>query len=294
MDPERQNRLTLEAAVDDAGVPSYSHDIHGHGTQVAILAAGCKTGVARKANLYLIKILALIMKEGRVEEVLTGPAAQLQGLRRVVSVVEGSVDGVSVPRGKAVLVMCSGNWREEDMRSQFGARWETNKAQLRSTLNRLDQLGVTIVMAAGNDGATPRYIDQQFPQGMATADSPMILVGSTNSQGQLSAFTTPGRGNTPVSLYAQGEAVSTYDFLQTGPKLKSGTSYSTPIVVCTPNLKCLEFVMLTCSGRPCCLHPRPGFQPVSVQPHASCRGGFGGDVHEEVSDEDRIPTGRFQ
>lgn len=278
-------------------MPSNSHEIHGHGTQVAILAAGCKTGVARKANLYLIKMMEVIMKSGRVEEILTGPNAQLQGLRKVISVVGRS----EIPRGKAVLVMCAGNWREEDMRSQFGPRWETTKAQMKTALIQLDHLGVTIVMSAGNDGVSanpqqdpgflPRYIDQQFPQNLATADSSMLLVGSTNSQGQLSVFSTPGRGNTPVSLYAQGEGVNTYDLQLSNRKLKSGTSYSAPIVVCAPGLKSPEFLMLTCPGWPGCLRPRPGVKPVSLQPHASeCRG-FGGNVHEEVPDQNRVPAG---
>lgn len=232
------------------------------------------------------------MKAGRVEEVLAGPDAQLQGLLHVVSVVEGSVADVSIPRGRAILLMCAGNWREDDMRSQSGARWETTKAQIKTALDRLDQLGVTVVMAAGNDGGIPRYIDQQFPQGLATVDSPMLLVGATNSKGQLSAFTTPGRGNTPVSLYAQGEAVSTYDFYQAERKLKSGTSFAAPLVVCplTPNYRA-NSVMLTCSGWRGRLHSRPAYQPVSVQPDASCRRRLGGNVHEEISNQDRIPAG---
>lgn len=237
--------------MDDVGVPSGSHVIHGHGTQVAILAAGCKTGVARKANLYLIKMMEVVMKSGRVEEILTGPDAQLQGMRKVISVVGRS----EVPRGKAVLVMCSGNWRVDVMRGQFGARWETTMRNMKNALLQLDFLGVTVVMAAGNDGVSanpqqdpgfvPRYVDQQFPQNIATADSPLLVVGSTNSQGQLSVFSTPGRGNTPVSLYAQGEAVNLYDLQLPNRKLKSGTSYSAPIVVRAPGLESPEFLMLT-------------------------------------------------
>lgn len=276
--------------MDDVGVPSNSHEIHGHGTQVAILAAGCKTGVARKANLYLIKMMEVIMKAGRVEDILTGPNAQLQGLRKVISVAARS----EVPRGKAVLVMCAGNWREDNMSSQYGARWETIKAHMKTALTQLDHLGVTIVMSAGNDGISanpqqdpgfvPRYIDQQFPQNLATADSPMLLVGSTNSQGQLSVFSTPGRGNTPVSLYAQGERVNTYDLQLSNRKLKSGTSYSAPIVVCAPSIQSPELLELTCSGWPGCLHPRPGVEPVSLQPHASGWGRFGGKLHQEIFD----------
>lgn len=222
--------------MDDVSTPTSGKKITGHGTFVATLAAGCKTGVARKANLYLIKMIEVMMKSGLVEETFSGPSAQLIGLRHVASVIEGFVSGVSVPRGKAVLVMCAGR-REENMRRKFGAAWDNTKALMKVALERLDRLGVTVVLTAGNDGGYPRYLDQQFPQGIATADGPMILVGSTNSKGQLSAFTSPGRGNTPVSVYAQGEAVSTYDLQQSGRKLKYGTSYAAPIVVCEPDLE---------------------------------------------------------
>lgn len=249
-----QNQLTFKIAVDDLSTPPNSKIIHGHGTQVAIFAGGCKTGVARKANLFLIKMVEAMMKDGLVEELMTGPNAQLQALRTVAAVAAGNLASVSVPRGKAVLVMSTGNWREDNMRIQAGARWEGLKAQMKTALERLDYLGVTIVMAAGNDGSTsnpqdpdfvPRYIDQQFPQGLATEDSPMLLVGATNSKGQLSAFTTPGRGNIAVSLYAQGEAASSYDLHENGPKLRSGTSFAAPIVVRSIDPKCLESVVLT-------------------------------------------------
>lgn len=247
LNPVRQNRLTFETAVDDVGAPSKSGNFRGHGTQVAILAAGCKTGVARNANLYLIKFIEVKMKSGIAVETQSSPAAQIQGLRQIISVVQGSVAGVSVPRGKAVLVLSAGRWKEDDMKRAHGNNWEVTKNLMTTALEQLDQLGVTVVLAAGNDGASsnpqqnpnfaPLYIDQHFPLALATANSPILAVGSTNNKGQLSVFSTPGRGYTPVSLYAQGEGVSTYDLLESGPTLKSGTSYAAPIVVCAVYLK---------------------------------------------------------
>lgn len=238
--------------MDDIYVQPGGNRPCGHGTQVAILAAGCKTGVARNANLFVIKICDVKMKAGLVEEYSSSPAAQLRALRKVGAVVAGLEPGISVPRGKAVLVMCSGVWDPDAMRSRFGAKWEASAARIKTTLEDLDRLGVVVVLSAGNNGVSPRpqqdpnfvprYADQYFPQSLATADSPMILVGATNNRGQLSAFTSPGRGTTPVSLYAQGQGVSTYDFLQSEPKLKAGTSYSAPIVVCPLMLKSPESV----------------------------------------------------
>lgn len=296
-----QKRLTFETAVEDIGTPSKSGSCRGHGTQVAIFAAGCKTGVARNANLYLIKWVEVKMKAGVVVETQGSPAAQIQALQRVISVVEGSEASVSVPRGKAVLVISSGRWIEDDMKSRYGKEWEVSKALITTALGRLDQLGVTVVLAAGNDGISsnpqqnpdfvPLYVDQHFPLALATANSPMLVVGSTNNKGQLSAFSTPGRGDTPVSLYAQGEDASTYDLKESGTIVRSGTSYAAPIVVCALDLNSSEFAGLTCPGWPSCLHPRPAFQPMSVQPDACCWRRFGGHVHQEIFDEDCIPAG---
>ncbi|KAL2292976.1 hypothetical protein FJTKL_07999 [Diaporthe vaccinii] len=247
--------------MDDVGAPSKSGNFRGHGTQVAILAAGCKTGVARNANLYLIKFIEVKMKSGIVVETQSSPAAQIQGLRQIISVVQGSVAGVSVPRGKAVLVLSAGRWKEDDMKRAHGNNWEVTKSLMMTALEQLDQLGVTVVLAAGNDGASsnpqqnpnfaPLYIDQHFPLALATANSPILAVGSTNNKGQLSVFSTPGRGYTPVSLYAQGEGVSTYDLLESRPTLKSGTSYAAPIVAG------LAAYTLGLDSNPCPYNPTP-------------------------------------
>lgn len=289
--------------MDDVFPDPVSKKPRGHGTHVSILAAGCKTGVARNANLFLIKMAAATMKEGLIQGVDALPAASLFALRHIRAVVSGSVDGVSVPRGKAVLVM-SGSWEIDVMKHKYPAFWESVLAQLKTALEDLDRLGVVVVIAAGNGGVAfgptedpnfePMYVDKQFPTALATPDNPMILVGATNNRGQLSDFTSPGRAAIPISLYAQGEDIRTYDFLSPEPKLKLGTSFSAPIVVCPLILKSPESVMLTLSGGTGCLHARPGLQPVSVQRQPCCGRRLGGHVHQEIPDQNRISAGGFQ
>ena len=227
--------------MDDIAVGYPDKLFHGHGTQVAIVAGGCKTGVARKANLYLIKTSEASMRSGLAESQLVAGNSVLYGFYHVVDVLLGG-RGISVPKGKAIVLLCS-SLGHVDTLQQGNPRQVYDQLQndYKNVLGVLDSLGATVIMAAGNYGGpgdlqqlpnfVPQYIDNSFPQNLGTADSPVIMVGSTNGKGQLSYFSSPGRGKVPVSLYAQGEAVSSYDFI-TGPRLRSGTSFAAPIVVC--------------------------------------------------------------
>lgn len=221
---------------------------HGHGTQVAITAAGCKTGVARRANLYLIKMSDVIMQSGLAVRSITSGTSLLYGLHHALSVLLGG-RGMSIPKGKAIILICTTLANVTTLRSGIPRQaLDALEHDYKTVLDALDRHGATVLMIAGNNGGTndpqkqanyvPSYIDDAFPQVFATADSPTIVVGSTNNKGQLSFFTSPGRGNTPVTLYAQGEDVTSYDFLHgTEPWKRSGTSFSAPIVVSDLNRK---------------------------------------------------------
>lgn len=232
--------------MDDTALVTPDKKYHGHGTMVAIFAAGCKTGVARKANLFLIKISETVLKNGDPVQSIMSPQAQILALKRVVAEVRASLNGGAHPPGKAVVVMCSGNWLLDQMRRELGTKADIIMSTFEDTLKQLDQLGVTVLISAGNAGTyqdptkpndPPPFADQVFPKNFATANSPMLMVGATNKKGQLSSFTSPGRGDNPISLYAQGQDVSSYDLTKPGPQLWSGTSYSTPIVVSAISLE---------------------------------------------------------
>lgn len=172
----------------------------------------------------------------------------LYGFYHVLSVLLGD-RGLSIPKGKAVVLVCTSLGRVDSVRGdsteQVYNRLETD---YKNVLAALDRHGATVIMAAGNGGSVPNveqdpdfvpgYVDDTFPQHLATEDSPFIVVGSTNNKGQLSSFTAPGRGNTPVTVYAQGEDVTSYDFLHgTDRWFRSGTSFAAPIVVGALNPK---------------------------------------------------------
>ncbi|POS78748.1 hypothetical protein DHEL01_v202869 [Diaporthe helianthi] len=170
---------------------------HGHGTPVAIVAAGCKTGVARKANLYLVKISELIMNSGLPRTGLNGPNNMLYGLHHVLSVLNG-YRGLSIPRGKAIVLISLAVERRQFLMERHTAQdYNAMETDFKMVLDALDRQGATVIMAAGNGGnePVPSFVDDSFPQHLATQDSPYIIVGSTNNKGQLSSFSSPGRGN---------------------------------------------------------------------------------------------------
>lgn len=170
---------------------------HGHGTPIAIVAAGCKTGVARRANLYLVKMSEMIMNSGVPRTGLNNPENMLYAFHHVLSVLSGH-RGLSIPRGKAiVLVSLAVELRDFLMQRYTEHDYSTLETDYKMVLDALDRQGATVIMAAGNGGneAVPSFVDDSFPQHLATQDSPYIIVGSTNNKGQLSSFTSPGRGN---------------------------------------------------------------------------------------------------
>lgn len=170
---------------------------HGHGTPIAIVAAGCKTGVARRANLYLVKMSEMIMNSGVPRTGLNNPENMLYAFHHVLSVLSGH-RGLSIPRGKAiVLVSLAVELRDFLMQRYTEHDYSTLETDYKMVLDALDRQGATVIMAAGNGGneAVPSFVDDSFPQRLATQDSPYIIVGSTNNKGQLSSFTSPGRGN---------------------------------------------------------------------------------------------------
>lgn len=238
----------MVAEVDDTAVVDPDGLFHGHGTQVSIVAGGCKTGVARKANLYLVKIMDTIMHSGLAARPIMAANALVYGLHHVLSVLLGS-QGTAIPKGKAIILICTTLTSISEMKETIPEqKLNVLEHDYKTVLAALDRQGVTVIMAAGNNGGTldpekqadfvPQYVDEAFPQVLATVDSPLILVGSTNNKGQLSFFSSPGRGNTPVTLYAQGEDITSYDLLHgTEPQIKFGTSYSAPIVVGALHIK---------------------------------------------------------
>ena len=115
-------------------------------------------------------------------------------------------------------------------------------------VEKLDQLGVTIVSAVANDGwnvdwnDVEEYMGDQLPDALINRDSPMIAVGSVYENGSIWERSSPS-GNRPgseqsdaeVSVYAPGVNIpvaitdGTY-------ALDTGNSFAAPIVVSQPRM----------------------------------------------------------
>lgn len=106
---------------------------------------------------------------------------------------------------------------------------------------KLNNLGVTIVVAAGNRGLvseqggnTPeKFLAETYPMKWVTKNSPFILVGGTYADGSLWAETTPDSPEAGVlsTVYAQGVDVPTCAMNGQVIDDNSGTSYAAPAVV---------------------------------------------------------------
>lgn len=104
---------------------------------------------------------------------------------------------------------------------------------------KLNNLGVTIVVAAGNRGLEPGrnapdvFLAETYPMKWVTKNSPFILVGGTYADGSLWEMTTPDSPQAGVlsTVYAQGADIPTCAMDGQVIDDNSGTSYAAPAVV---------------------------------------------------------------
>lgn len=91
---------------------------------------------------------------------------------------------------------------------------------IHSAIQKAVAAGITVVVAAGNDGPYPNSVDYpgRWPE--------VISVGSINSQGRVSSFSSRGP---EVDIAAPGEGI-TSTYLNGQIAKLSGTSMSTPLV----------------------------------------------------------------
>ncbi len=167
-------------------------DCQGHGTHVSSLAMGTRFGVAKKATLIPIRIYDC-SNTGSLSQALLGIDYALRAMR--------------ARSGRRSVVSMS-----------FGGE---NSPTLDAALLRLEDLGASVVAAAGNDGNDACSVSPANGRGV-------IAVGSVGIADIFSEFSNTGPC---VSLSAPGENVVGADFQSDdGVRVMSGTSMSTPIV----------------------------------------------------------------
>ncbi|KAK2599795.1 hypothetical protein N8I77_011520 [Diaporthe amygdali] len=153
----------------------------GHGTQIAILAGGMRTGVARRAGLYLIKAGGAVLNEE--EEVVEEDICSLSLIVALNHIVEKLKDG-SLPPGKTVVVIDT-LWGIPDVSPDtLGAEQDYRDwcGQLDQSLEEIDRIGgVLVSLAAGNEGNRdpPGRTGDFMPNILSQRNaSPLVIVGA--------------------------------------------------------------------------------------------------------------------
>ncbi|MCM2322624.1 MAG: S8 family serine peptidase [Oligoflexia bacterium] len=163
-------------------------DCHGHGTHVAATVGGATFGVAKNAVLHAVRVMSC-GGSGAISGVIAG-LDWVTGNRILPAVANLSLGGVP-------------------------------SEALDDAVRRAVAAGVTVVVAAGNDG---RDACQNSPPRVSEA----ITVGATNNQDVKPGWSNYGDC---VDWFAPGEAVlSAWKDTDRGSRVMSGTSMASPHV----------------------------------------------------------------
>lgn len=109
--------------------------------------------------------------------------------------------------------------------------WTEDVAQ---ALDALDNLGVVVSVAAGNEGKLkPAGKSASYTPNIlaARANSPLIIVGAVNENGQLAMITSVGSAAVPIHTYAMGKGIMIVDMSVEENVPQDGTTFSAAIVV---------------------------------------------------------------
>ncbi|KAI9761037.1 MAG: serine/threonine protein kinase [Chaenotheca gracillima] len=204
--PGNKDWFYVPAGPEEEQADHLKNDPVGHGSCVISKAAGAKYGVAKKADIGIIKLNKGV--DGQFAFYASSGFAALNAIL---------VDIPKKGRKKNVVVIS----------------WGVPYAQIEShqrkvyqgLMAELVQLGVVVVIAAGNRAETTPNVDE-FPATLASA-LPLIVVGAVNEDGHTSI---ESQGGPLVSIMGSGVDITCASGSGNGRKLASGTSFSTPMV----------------------------------------------------------------
>jgi len=197
---EFEGRATL--GVDFTGVAGTPGlDCSGHGTHVAGTVAGKRWGVAKKAEIVVVRTFGC-------PDPVTG-AGPTSPRSRTIAAVDWVTANAVLP---AVANMSLGGNNEAF----------PGKSGLDLAVERGVEKGIVFAVAAGNDDALDAC--RKSPANATTA----ITVGSTTSSDNRSSFSNIG---TCLDLFGPGSSITSADWRNdTGSRTISGTSMATPHV----------------------------------------------------------------
>lgn len=215
----------------------------GHGTGVASAAAGLNYGVAKKANLFLVKAKgSFFQNRGAGQQSHLGAAYKLEAIERGLLKVIGHFGTTGADR--AVINMSWGIGRKEgkeiDVDSEWGKMWK-------KWIAIAEARNIVMVIAAGNDGKSDNNAPQTrlgdlVPQRFDTLENSLITVGALTGKGAYWEQTTrPGASSHPYpnepdeligyqDTYAMGDQSIKYQGVGGAELSTPGTSIAAPQV----------------------------------------------------------------
>ncbi|KAH7064342.1 peptidase S8/S53 domain-containing protein [Paraphoma chrysanthemicola] len=207
--------LQTQPSIDGGEDPQAddNHEIDSHGTIIAAKALGTRFGVAKSATLIVVKASKFVSDDSAGLRLVVDHMRQNPGRaeRSVVLMSVGSPQAINYEQAKADL--------------SYKAIYET-------PLTQLTEMGVPVVLAAGNnlpeEGSNRPHIDT-VPQIYASQSLPLILVGAADFEGKR---VTQSRYGDQLTIYAPGHSILSLSKggFDSGERLCTGTSYAAPQV----------------------------------------------------------------
>lgn len=245
-----RHTLALGSLSDDQKGPEDMADINGHGTMVASIAAGYVSGVASKANLVVVKMRNSAKNPQNPESDKLIPrgvtdSALEFALSWTFKDIEQQRRQNTDPNAKYIINLSYGKrchsqglWQTILTRN---LGWIKESAQgkintMERALSKCKDKDITLVVAAGNDGAI-RTLDTLTPQAFGTDDRfSMIIVGGVDQAGKYYRDTIQGNGQGgQVDIYADAVNVvaAKHDGEDDSTTPATGTSAAAPAIVST-------------------------------------------------------------
>ncbi|KAK3326765.1 hypothetical protein B0H66DRAFT_600872 [Apodospora peruviana] len=182
-------------------------------------STGKSFGVTSKANLYFIKIANGAALNSLMPTSITRKFNTREAFARAMEHVYEQLTTGGIPPTKSVIHI-SQRFGFDDVDTDQAWRQTCDE-----WVSKLDALGVTTVASSGDGGFDPAtkgvkfWADKIAPGAWISDRSSTILVGGLYSDGSLWEGSSPARGNTAISLYAQATPMSA--FISEGRQVKS-------------------------------------------------------------------------
>jgi hypothetical protein len=195
--------------------PDTDDELNAHGTKVASKALGKLYGVAKDATVIPVKLTM----EQKASQVLLGYKAALRDIEEIEE------------NGKTQksIVVCSlsvgeGLTRDTALNHPHGRLFQYY-------LERFFELGVPVVVAAGNEADKPGLENiAAMPMVLENAETPIIVVGAKSPDGTRAPFSRVGP---QLTIYAPGNPVQAHGKIDGEELVDSGTSFGKSSLVKT-------------------------------------------------------------